>query len=361
MSSAEILRRTVSLIKSVDNLEQLAICGTYSKAEEETGTSNLKTTRKDRSELLKPGNSIGQLTELTVREICGKAVYSSGLAYFLEGRISQGRFWDNTISGKLNPREKELREDISEVFEPRLTFERSKGKEKIAVYGDCGCSWSKEGILCPHAAALMIAWARNPETFESRAMKSSTEISILIEKAREQVRQSLEHLVTFIQDGGASMNDYLEVLQRLHTKIRLWTEDVSEAYDGILSLSTSASSHAGPADLSKVSLPSKQVMLLDFSSTVNHVSLRIMHVVESKYPWIEAIDLYNKTTLSTFSKVLESFVERLDRRKSPRVTKAKRERKCKGGAKSRTVRRVGKGKATRSWDALIEKFVSSGH
>ncbi len=364
MSSAEILRRTSSLIKMVDNLEHFAIEGTYLKVEEETVTpfSSMNTRRNDGGELSKPGSLISQLSELTVREICGKAVYSSGLAYFLEGRISQQRFWEDSISAKLNPRKKEIHEGASEVFEPRLMFERSKGKEKIAVYGDCGCSWSKHGMLCPHAAALMIAWARNPETFEPHAAEDSTEISILFERAREQVRQSLEQVAKCIQGGGTSMNDDLEVLQKLHARIRLWTEAAREAYE-VLTVTSSASGFTKPADLSSSkSSFSKQAMLLEFSSTVNHVSLVIVQAIESRYPWIQAVDLYNRTTLSTFARVLEQFAERLGSRKSPRVTaKVKKGEERKTDGKSRTARRVAKREATRSWDALIEKLASSGH
>lgn len=349
----------------VDNLEHFVIEGTYLKVEEETITpsSSMDTHRNDGGELSKPGSLISQLSELTVREICGKAVYSSGLAYFLEGRISQQRFWENSISAKLNPRKKETHESASEVFEPRLTFERSKGKEKIAVYGDCGCSWSKDRILCPHAAALMIAWARNPEIFEPHAAESSTEISTLFEREREHVRQSLEQVAKCIQGGGTSTNDDLEVLQKLHAKIRLWTEAAREAYDEVLSVTSSASGYTKPADLSSSkSSFSRQVMLLEFSSTVNHVSLGIMHAFESKYPRIQAVDLYNRTTLSTFAKVLEEFAERLGSRKSPRVTKKVKKGKAqKAAGKSRTANMVAKREATRSWDALIEKFASSGH
>ena len=353
MSSPEIVRRTSALYGSVERLGQVALSRSYETSAKES--ENTSSESKKEGELSHAGESLCKLTELTIRSICGVAVYSSGLAYYTEGRISERHFSNDTISAKLSARRNEMQASGTEFFVPRLTLERAKNREGIKIFGECGCSWSREGILCPHAAALMIAWVRNPEAFEPLAVPDD-KLSVIAQftKRRQEVMSSLKELTNYIENGGSSQREDLEMLQSTYSMISLWLKQVEDS--DTKSLSSSTKNNAGSKGSSAVSLKH------EFSAVVNYVSLAVMTAIESKYPRIKASELYKASTVSTLGSVLETFVQSISEEQTvdPR-TKSKVKSRTKRVKKGKLVatRPDAKKKTARSWDNLIEEFSSS--
>jgi hypothetical protein len=299
-STAEIIRRTSLLFKNVDKLKQLAL-----SHEEEDALPRVETGENIFSHA---GIVLHSLTEFNVRRMCGEAVYGAGLQNYTQGRVSEEKFSKNTLSGKLDERgRKWLSSNDPQCFEPTITLERNSKRPRIS--GSCACSLASEGSLCTHMAALMVAWVRKPQEFveaEDETRKSE------FDEARQRVVDSLKELICCVEKVSSRTDDLL-LLQKTYSKLRLWTDDVKEER------------------------PDK--LICEFSETLNSVSFALMFAIESKYR-VRATNLYNTTTVSTFARVFELFVES---EKKPVLVR----RKKSGRPTSHTAR---------SWDSLIENF-----
>ena len=338
----------------MERLGQVALSISYETSA--NGSENTSSDSKREGELSHAGESLSKLTELTIRSMCGAAVYSSGLGYYTEGRISESHFSNDTISARLAARRSEMQASGTEFFEPRLTLERAKNREGIKVFGECGCSWSKEGILCPHAAALMIAWVKNPEAFEPLAVPDD-KLNVVVQfaKRREEVMSSLTELTNYVENGDSSPREDLEMLQSTYSMVSLWLKQVEDV--DAKSLSSLPKNNTGSRSSSTCSLKH------EFSAVTNYVSLAVMTAIESKYPKIKASELYHASIMSTLGKVLETFVESVseDRTVDSR-TKVKVRRQTKRVDKGKKVAirsNTKETKTARSWDSLIEEFTSS--
>ncbi|MGH2638434.1 MAG: SWIM zinc finger family protein, partial [Rhabdochlamydiaceae bacterium] len=290
--STEVFRRTNLLFKTVDKLERLALCGGVE--EDEDGSQKAQIEKDIFSHA---GVVLRSLNEYKVRNLCGEAVYGAGLQEYTQGRVSEKKFSKNTLSGKLNQSGRKNWPSSSELsfFEPTITLERNSNR--LRIYGDCTCTLAKEGSLCTHMAALMVAWVRKSHGFEEEYQSEKPEF----ERARQLVLESLKELVDCIE--VSSRADDLEMLQKTYTKLRLWAEEVRGANGG--SLTTPRMQPVRDF----------QLAIREFSGTVSYVSLAIMSAIESKYK-LGATDLYNASTVSTFGGILESFVESVSYGKS---------------------------------------------
>lgn len=277
MPRAEIARSIALLFKNVDLLESYAL-----------------ENRVDDSS----GAVLRSLNEYNVRSISGEAIYGAGLQTYIQGRVSEKRFSSDTLSGKVD--EKSL--SGVQFFEPTITLERKKNSKKIHAYGYCACNFGAEGSLCPHMAALMVAWVRKRGDFGFASEKD-------FEIAKTRVVDSTRQVLDLITKSPKSTD--LDLLHKTYSKLRLWTGEVRD---------------------------SKSTALRDFSWTINYVSLALISAIGAKYE-ISAIDLYNKNTVSTFGKVLDLITEKNLARRSKARSK---------GVSSR---------AARSWDKLVENFV----
>lgn len=360
-----MFRRTSTLFRCVDQLERVALYGADEEASEELGGGKNKPVayhspqqQEEEDKLSRAGHILSSLTDHMVRNMCGEQVYSSGLTYYMAGRMSDRRFSDNTISAKVNAKKKGLFSRGPEILEPTLTFERSKKNsdgQRISIYGRCGCSQSHD--LCPHAAALMIAWVRKPRAFEENEeedkeeKKEGTNNKLLFDRERERVMRSLKEVVNSIQQTASSRSDDLEVLQKVYSKLRLWTSHVKEAeghHDGG-NLTLPGVENDSPH-------PKSGVFISEFSATINSVSFAIMSAIERKYPGVGATDLYNGATVSTFARVLESFVENA----SYGVGRKEKQEESVAEETSSTLvtppMAKGGKTASRSWDGLIDEL-----
>lgn len=347
----------------MEKLEQVALYGAAVSEELEAGKSNgavayrpppQRQQQEDR--LSHAGHVLRGLTEHMVKNMCGEQVYSSGLSYYMEGRMSDRHFSGNTISAKINAKKKGLFSRGPEILEPTLTFERSKeniGQQRINIYGNCGCSQSQD--LCPHAAALMIAWVRKPRAFEENEVEKmeaedKPPPALLFDRERERVVRSLKEVVNCIQTTS-SRSDDLEVLQKVYSKLRLWTSHVKEAAVGngdltLPEMGNGASPH-----------PKSSAFIREFSATINFVSFAIISAIEGKYSGIGATELYNGATVSTFARVLESFVENASYGKEESVAEEQTASTLISPSLMAKGRR--KAAASRSWDSLIDEFASA--
>jgi hypothetical protein len=331
--TAEIFRRTTKLFKNVGELERLALI--RPESEEENGESKGGI---ERNKLSHAGAVLRSLNEYTVRNLCGEAVYGAGLQNYTQGRVSDKKFSKDTLSGKLNEGgRKWVSSHDLQLFEPSITLEK---KSRLRFYGDCACTLAKEGSLCTHMAALMIAWVRKPEDFQENENKR-----IEFEQATRRVLHWLDELVSSIEKGSSRTVD-LRVLQKTYSKLRLWADEIREANDGRLKI------HTVPQN------EDRRLLIREFSKTINSVSFAIMSAIESKYR-VGATDLYNRTTVSTFAKMVELFAESSSQRKSEKPTvmtaQRKKQRVILASASSRAV----SSRPSRSWDVLVESFTSS--
>ena len=226
------------------------------------------------------GTILRDLDEYEIRKLCGEAIYGAGQQDYLLGRVSEKRFSNDRLSGKVDESgRKWLSGSDAPFFEPTITLERKNNSKKIHAYGYCACSFAKEGSLCPHIAALMVAWVRKREEFEERVNEKD------IEKARTRVIDSAKELSDLVTKEGTGSTD-LEVLRKTYSKLRIWTDEVKEADSR-----------------------NEKASLRDFSSIINCISLSLMSAIETKYE-IKAVDLYNRNTVSTFGKVLNLLAEK---------------------------------------------------
>jgi hypothetical protein len=301
---AEIFWYTTILFKNVDALERIALYGSHGEKDRE---------RTD--EFSHAGIMLRSLTEYNVRSMCGAAVYGAGLKDYVEGRVSGKKFWKNTLSGKIDENGRRwLSGADKHFFEPTITLERSSNRPRIS--GACACSLASEGSLCPHVAALMIAWVRKRQEFVEEGNGQTMESEFL--EARRRVSDSLREVVTSIENGSSRSED-LFVLQKAHSKLRVWAADVKEVTDG----------------------DQRKYFARKFSETLNSVSFVLMSAIETKYG-VGATELYNKTTVSTFARALELFVNSGHRKSTDSI------RRKKTSPVSSNV--------SRSWDTLLEEF-----
>ena len=320
-STPEIFRRADALFKNVDKLKQLALVWYYSN-EEDSQRSKIEESISDHA-----GVVLSSLTEYRVRKICGEALYGAGLQNFMQGRVKNKKFWGNTLSGRLDEGgRKWLSSSDTQFFDTTITLESSSKRPRIS--GGCGCSLAKEGSICTHVAALMIAWVRKPKDFaeepDYKTMKSE------FDKVIQQIVNSLKELTDCIGNSSTRTDD-LRLLQKIYSKLWFWAEDLREA-------SRQSTVNHG------------KEMIREFSKTTNTVSFEIMAAFENKYN-VEAINLYNKSTTSAFARMLELFVENDDSVKpTSSITKPK-EGRNKETKLARVATRTG-----RSWDSLVERF-----
>lgn len=284
-SRTEIFRRTSLLFKSVDALKGFI----FHDGEEGVSLG------------ARGGLVLRSLNEFKVRKLFGEAVYGAGLQSYLQGRVLDKRFSSDTLSGKVDETGRKWLSD-AQFFEPTMTLE---GSGKIHVYGYCACNLAVEGSLCQHMAALMTSWVRKPEEFEKRVSEKD------FESAKGRVVESIKELVDHIEKDGSSRSTDLEVLQRTYSKLKLWTEEIREA---------------GRKD--------NLTSVLQFSNTINDLSLALISAIENKYQ-VRAVDLYNRSTVSTFGKALDL------------LSSASRRKPSAAKARSRTAR---------SWDKLLDGF-----
>ena len=291
---------------------------------------------QEKSNSSRAGLILRTLNEYNVRNICGEMIYGAGLQDYLHERVSQMEFSKNSLFGKLRrngilsagPKQQSY-------FEASVTLESNSKKTRYRTYGDCTCTLSmEEGSLCSHIAALMVAWARKPQDFEEN-VKSD------FERARRLAIDSLEKLVSSIEESSSGFKDDLEMLQKTYTKLRHWASEIGDATNQSNILITSSKN--------------SRLAIREFSSMINYMSFVIIFAIENKYNTGASTQLYNKTTVSTFGKVLEAFVQSPRLGKSiitPTIEKSSNKKRQSAIIKSKSIQ----SQTTRSWDKLVEDF-----
>jgi len=307
---AEIFRRTNVLFENVGKLERLALSGINesSQGPDDKGSS-------------RAGLVLRTLSDFDARSICGAVIYGAGVQEFNRGRVLEKKFLKDSLSGKVeDARQKQL------FFEPSITLEK-KSPNKFRTFGDCSCALSEEGSLCAHIAALMVAWVKRPEDFtESKSTKFEFEI------AKHSVASSLDQLVSCIEEVRSTASEDFEVLQRTYGKLRIWAGEIKDAKN-----------HPSSSKESRLAIH-------ELSLTVNRISFGIISAIENKYNTRTATELYNKNTVSTFGRILETFAQSPAFRKLPaKSNRGKRKMPATASEKPQSS-------TTRSWDTLIEDF-----
>jgi hypothetical protein len=328
-SLTEVSRRSNSLFKSLDELKQLAFLSSHPYEKDSLPNRDENQFRK--GALSQPGIVLGSLTEFNIRNMCGAAVYGAGLQEYLQGRVSHCVFRKNTLWGKVDERHenKTASEDKPQALLPSITLERSSTRPKIS--GSCECTLAREGSLCPHMAALMIAWVRKPHEFkqeEDYQIRRSA-----FDEAKQRAEESLRELTRSIANGSSRKGD-LQMLRKTYSKLKVWVREVNgvENRDGDY--------------------------VREFLEVLNSVSFHLMYEIDRKYRDGAIADFCNRTIVSSFGKALESFVENTGSSKSTQASL--------GGAKRRISKKSSSLTASprssspsRSWDSVVEAFFST--
>jgi len=320
-----VFRRTNALFKDIDDLKRLFL----RLIEEENGSSPASISEK--SNLPHAGLYLRALNEYNIRNICGELLYGAGLQDYLHERVLQMKFSKNSLYGKIDDGERNLhsKESRKQSFvEASVTVDMNSNGTKYHTYGDCTCALSRdESSLCSHVAALLVAWVRRSQDFEET-------VKFDFNDAKRCTMDSLDKLVDSIEKSSSGSKDDMEVLGRTYEKLRLWAAEIVDAKNRI--------------DLT-VDKNRSQVAVREFSWTINSVSLAIMLAIENKYGIRAATELYNRTTVSNFGRVLEIFVQspHLGKASAPSIPKKSSE--GQGATLKSTV-------TTRSWDSLVESF-----
>jgi hypothetical protein len=317
LSSSEIIRRTNALFKNVDKLEELTLFLLERPKEKEGRTASAK---------FIAGSVLRGLKESKIKKTCGEVIYRAGVQEYMLGRVLEEKFADNTLLGRVGGKKSTSDADI-QYFQPSITLERNA--RTIHTYGECQCTIAREGTICPHMAALMIAWVREPRKFAEDFGYRRTRF----EKARQNLMSSLEELLVSLE--MSSRAEVFALLQKTFSKLRRWGDGVKDVKRQDVELNT----HFDP--------------LREFSGTINYISLAIMATIERKYA-VQAIDIYNRASLTTFGRVLELFVESTRYSGKSADSLARKERK----KMPHNVVAAGE-KTARSWDVLIENFANS--
>lgn len=322
--ASEIFRRTNLLYKKVDKLQQLALFGRFTNKERELKVEAQKNVFSD------VGMVLSNLTEYNVRRMCGEAVFGAGLQNHMQGRVTDKKVWRDTLSGKLNENgRKWLSINDPQFFESTITLERNSKRPRIS--GACSCSLASEGSICTHMAALMISWVRKRQDFTEGADYQTVKFEF--NETRREVACMLREITNYIENGS-SRNDDVWLLQRTYSKLRLWGDEITKGSGEIIV---------------KDSSQLEKELLREFSKTINNVSFDIMTAFENKYK-VRTTDLYNKTTVSTFAKVLDLFIGNVDQ--SIQVDPL---RQRNGRRKMKKTLKV-PSLATRSWDSFVDNF-----
>jgi len=281
------------------------------------------------------GNVLRVLNESQIRKICGEVIYRAGVeVYNLGNSVSQKKFAENSLIGIIGVKGKKSTSNLPEIsqFQSIITLEKEgNSKKAIRTYGECNCTLAGEGTICPHMAALLIAWVRVPKEFK----QDPEHLRSKFEKERQNVNGTLEELLEFLQNGTDA--EVFDVLQKTYARLRGWRDTLNEI--GSLRGKREYNSKFDP--------------VCELGGTINHVSLAILSAVGHKYK-VRAIDIYNDATLTTFGKVLELFVENIYAGKSLNASSpVKREGKMiSDPTNSSSSQKTTK----RSWDMVIENF-----
>jgi hypothetical protein len=312
-STAEIFRRTSRLFNNVEELKRLALDSSVCSRE-------ISCRKAEKDCLSYSGANLRNLNEFKVRESCGNVLFRAGLQEYLQGRVVDKKFSKNTLSGKLDERGKKSESGNDPViFESDVTIE---GSSKLRFFGNCQCALAKEGSLCAHMVALMIAWVKNPREFENQAREDEFDL------VKSRVMRSLEELTGCIENGSSRGAD-LEILQKTYSRLNRWADDVEEAtYDR----------------------SDAQILMREFSKTMNSVSFAMLSEFERKYK-IRAVDIYNKATVTTFARMLDLFAESSSPRKFDESMKIKSKKRLETSTSARRT-----SSPSRSWDVLVESF-----
>ena len=172
----------------------------------------------------------------------------------------------------------------------------------------------------------MIAWVREPQDFKENLEYLRSKF----EKAKQGVSVSLEELLDFIETGTSA--ETLGLLGKTYSKIRQWGDAIKEVNKDNRSLRASAKNFDP---------------LRELSGTINYVSLAIISAIGDKYK-LRALDLYNKSTLTSLGQVLELFVENTRYESKSLAPPSVKERKA--------LRNKVSQQTARTWDLLLENF-----
>jgi hypothetical protein len=321
----EVSRRSDSLLKNLDELKQLALSSLVS--EKDSSTSRFANDNRNGA-LSQPGIVLRSLTEFNIRNLCGAAVYGAGLQEYVRGKVSHLTFCKNTLSGRVD--EGQVKnvacKGNAEMLLPTITLERNSTRPRIS--GSCGCTLGQDGSVCPHMAALMIAWVRKPHEF--KVQEDYQIIRSGFDEAKQRAEESLRELTRSVANGSSRARD-LQMLRRTHSRLKLLAREVNGARNN------------GRGDL-----------VGEFLGVLNLVSFHLMYAIDKKYRDGNIVDLYNGAMFSAFGKAIESFSENTVSSGSTGATIEKRKPK-----KSSLTASSKSPNPARSWDGLVERFFSS--
>lgn len=256
-----------------------------------------------------------------IRQLCrDKAIWWRGLDYFMQGRVTNmSVHWDMIqarVRGKSKP-----------YYDTQARFWRMDEKGFRASLS-CNCLAFRDNKRCKHIVALLVAWARKPQSFTicEECFSPSPNYEMFDIKSRT---DKLLELVEDIAQASkeSSWREDFEMLQNLHAMMR------------------------NLARLNKTVSPQHYYTL---SHTASIIYVAIFALIDKKYG-LDITALYNNAVSDLMAKLMERFVD--TSRKDSNRTVLNVENLCRTEpAKMVEASQVVTAHPSRSWDSIVDEF-----
>jgi len=328
---------------------------------------------------------LGIVSDGGIKNWVGEDAYRQGLQYFMEGRLTDRKVSQSVLSSCVHEKAGSLDSYVARIEFKKArsndsdSDERKKGETSYHhVSAWCECLERETAIkkrrrsVCPHIAALLISWARKPNTFERSSSENKEKLVTKgderrqrlsdIAMATDRVFASLETMISLIlEEGRCTDPEVLDMVQLMYSSMRLSTTQIGERWE----------EEKLSQDISKVE---DFENILGFSFIANVINSRIFAALDMKYR-SGMMQIKNNADVDALRKLVENFVE------LPQSSKTAKEEKEKGTVSSRVPvlrnqvhrksshshakekmvkadREVNHSDISRSWDKIMEEFVS---
>jgi len=333
MRDGRNLQRSVKLLfRRFDNLKA------------KLSSSALYPARPDRMHIVPNGDDMGnffgvlvdealsKISEHGIKRLCRDSnIYWRGIEYFMQGRVFERSVEWNTIRAK-------VRGKSAPYYDVEVVFEQEKGGFSISM--SCNCPSARNSI-CKHVVAVLVAWARKPESFavslgDAPERKDFTEMQF--QREAHGIFSVVGDLIVSMEESA--WKEDFDVVQKVQTLVRQF----AQTPDGIQNDHYIKLSHVAIA-----------------------VCTNILVCLDKKYN-LGAMRLYSRASAEVMGKVIESLVNEVHERKGTSMENGK-ERMQAMKMKQEDIYMVqdqqqkgdlhASGKASRSWDSIVEEFARS--
>ena len=317
------------LLRRSEELQELALSYDGSQSFKEAKTSG---SSEEQSNLV---------SERMIKNWVGKTTYSLGLKHFALGLVSERSSERNVIRSNI------IDENSKSKYASRVEFKQG-GEESsyhhLSAWCDCLSLLKGNKKACSHITALLLAWAREPLSFEIKPLNSIASIEdrsrFLSDLSRktDRVFSALEEMISFIlTEKSCREGEVLDMLQMLYSSTKDATNRVANRWN----------------NLSPKAKKEEYEMILGFSFISSVVISRVLTAIDVKYK-IGAMKWKNQSDVNAIRNIIGRFAKEPNALFDSKVALASQETKEKNN-----MRRTKDGRlVSRSWDKIVAEFAS---